>query len=41
MKVSMKQTHRDQTCGGWGQGGEERLRVWDQQIQTIKYTMDK
>ena len=47
MNISMKQKqthrHREQTCGC--QGGEEwereRLGVWDQQLQTIIYRMDK
>ena len=47
MNLSMKQKetrrHREQTCGcqgggGWGRDG---LGVWDQQMQTIIYRMDK
>ena len=35
--------HREQTCGCQGGGGWERdkLGVWDQQMQTIIYRMDK
>ena len=45
MKQKQKQTHRyrEQTCGcqragGWGRDG---LGVWDEQMQTIIYRMDK
>ena len=47
MNLSTKQIqthrHRGQTCGcqgggGWGKVG---LRVWDEQLQTIIYRMDK
>ena len=40
-----KQTHRhrEQTCGCQGEGGQGRVGwgVWDQQMQTILYGMDK
>ena len=38
-----KQTHREQTCGcQWeGEWGWDKLGVWDQQMQTIIYSMDK
>ena len=43
--TKQKQTHRhrEQTCGcqggeGWGREG---LGVWDQQMQTVIYRMDK
>ena len=43
MNLSMKQKqihrHRAQLCGCCG--GRERLGVWDQQMQTIMYRMDK
>ena len=43
MNLSMKQKlthrHREQTCGC--QGGGAGTQVWDQQIQTIIYRMDK
>ena len=47
MNLSMKQKqthrHREQSCGCQGGGGwvREGLRVWDQQMQTSKYRMDK
>ena len=45
MNLSMKQTHRhkEQTCGCWGgEGmGKGKMGVWDQQVQTSMYTMDK
>ena len=47
MNLSIKQKqihrHREQTCGSQGGGGwmEEGLGVWDRQLQTIKYRMDK
>ena len=47
MNLSMKQKqnhgHREQTGGCQGGGGWERdgLRVWDQQMQTGIYKMDK
>ena len=43
MKEKQKQGHREQTGGCQGGGGWERdvLGVWDQQIQTIIYRMDK
>ena len=47
MNLSMKQRqthgHREQTCGCQGGGGWERngLGVWDQQMQTGIYRMDK
>ena len=46
MNISMKQkqTHRsrEQTCSchGWG-WGRDGLGVWDQQMQAIRYKMDK
>ena len=45
LATKQKQTHRhrEQTCGfqgGRGQGRED-LGVWDQQMQTIMYRMDK
>ena len=44
MKLSVKQNHRhrEQTCGclGWWQG-REVLGVWDYQMQTFIYRMDK
>ena len=46
MNIPMKQKqthrHREQTCGcQGGAGGREGLGVWDQQMQTIIYGMDK
>ena len=47
MNISMKQKwthrHREQTCGCQGGGGQGRdgLWVWDEQMQTIIYRMDK
>ena len=46
MNISMKQKqthrHREQTCGCQGGGGrEDKLGVWDQQIQTTIYKVDK
>ena len=47
MHVSRKQKqthrHREQTCGCQGGKGEwgEELGVWDQQMQTSIYRMDK
>ena len=47
MNLSMKQKqthrHREQTCGCQGGEGWEReeLGVWDKQMQTIIYRMDK
>ena len=47
MNLSMKQKqthrHREQICGCQDVGGWERdgLGVWDQQMQTIMYRMDK
>ena len=47
MNLSMKQKqthrHREQTCGCQGGGGlgREGLRVWDQQMQTSIYRVDK
>ena len=43
MKQKQTQRHGEQTCGcqgggGWGRDG---LEVWDQQMQTIIYRMDK
>ena len=43
--LSTKQTHRhrEQTCGGqggWG-GGRDGWGIWDQQMQTSTYRMDK
>ena len=47
MNLSMKEKqthrHREQTCGGqggwkWGRDGQG---VWDQQMQTIIYRIDK
>ena len=45
MNLSMKQKqgHREQTCGfqgggGWGRDG---VGVWDQEMETIIYRMDK
>ena len=39
MNLSTKQAHRhrEQTCGG----GQDGLGAWDQQMQTIIYTMDR
>ena len=44
--TKQKQTlrHRKQTYGypkGWGQGGRDKLGVWDQQIQTTVYKIGK
>ena len=43
MNLSMKQKqthrHREQTCGC--QGGRDGLGVWDEQMQTNIYRMDK
>ena len=43
--TKQKQTHRhrEQTCGcqGGGGWGRDRLGVWDEQMQTITYRMDK
>ena len=45
MNLFTKQTHRhrEQTCGCQGGGcwGRDGLGVWDQQMQTIIYRMDK
>ena len=46
MSISTKQKqthrHREQTCGCQGGGrGREGLGVWDQQMQTSIYRMDK
>ena len=43
MKQKWIQRHREQTCGCHEAGGSEsdRLGVWDQQIQTITYRMDR
>ena len=46
MNISMKQKqihrHREQAYGCQGEGyGKEGLGVWDQQMQTIIYRMDK
>ena len=47
MNISMKQKqthrHREQTCGcqGGEAQGRDGLGVWDQQMQTIIYKMDK
>ena len=47
MTLSTKQKrthrHREQTCGCQGEGewGREELGVWDKQMQTIIYRMDK
>ena len=45
LSTKHKQTHRhrEQTCGCQGEGGWGRngLAVWDQQMQTIIYKMDK
>ena len=41
MKQKETHRHRGQTCGcprGWGR---EALEVWDEQMQTIIYRMDK
>ena len=40
--ISIKQTHRyrEQTHGCWGDG-MDGLGVWDYQVQTSIYTMDK
>ena len=40
--ISIKQTHRyrEQTHGCWGEG-MDGLGVWDYQVQTSIYTMDK
>lgn len=41
MKLSMKnkQTHREQTYGCQGEKG--RVGVWDEQMQSIMYRMDR
>ena len=45
LSTKQKQTHRhrEQTCGCQGEGGWGRngLGVWDQQMQTSIYRMDK
>ena len=43
MKQKQNQGHREQTGGCHGGGGWERVGVgvWDQQMQTIIYRMDK
>ena len=47
MNISLKQNqtyrYREQTCGCQGGGGigEGRTGVWDEQMQTIIYRMDK
>ena len=45
MNLCTKQTHRcrEQTCGcqGGGRWGRDRLGVWELQMQTIIYRMDK
>ena len=45
LTTEQKQTHRhrEQTCGcRWGEGlKRDGLGVWDQQMQTIIYRMDK
>ena len=47
MTLSMKQKqthrHREQTCDCQGESvvGRDRLEVWDQQMQTIIYRVDK
>ena len=43
--TKQKQTYRhgEQTCGCQGGGGKdwEGLRVWNEQMQTIRHRMDK
>ena len=45
MDLSIKQTHgcREQTCGCQGEGKREwdGLGVWDWQMQTVTFRMDK
>ena len=45
ISTKQKQTHRrrEQTCGcqGGGGWGKDGVGVWDQQMQTITYKMDK
>ena len=43
MKQKQTHRHREQTCGCQGGGiwGRDGLGVWDQQIQTTTYRMDK
>ena len=43
MKQKQNQGHREQTGGCQGGGGQERVGVgvWDQQMQTGVYRMDK
>ena len=43
ISTEQKQTHRyrEQTCGCQGEWGREGLGVWDQQMQTIIYRMNK
>ena len=43
MKQKQTHRHRTQACGCQGGGGQgnDRLGVWDQQMQTIVYRMDK
>ena len=43
MKQKQTHRHREQTCGCQGEGGVggDGLRIWDQQMQTIIYRVDK
>ena len=43
MKQKQKHRHREQTggCQGGGGWGRDGVGVWDQQMQTIVYKMDK
>ena len=45
LSTEQKQTHghREQTCGcqGGGGGSGDRRGVWDQQMQTFTFRMDK
>ena len=46
LSTKQRQTHKtgEQTCGCWGSGvrrERDGLGVWDQQMQTIIYRMEK
>ena len=43
MKQKQTHRHREQTCGcqGGGRWRRDGVGVWDQQMQTIIYRMDK
>ena len=41
MDITMKQTHREQICGCQGEGGGGGLGIWDQQMKTSIYRMEK